>query len=49
MTVIFLALWLALIAYAVFLAPGGGSDPVLSQIFSGQLADIDPLDRKSVV
>lgn len=40
---IFFAIWLALIGYAIFLAPGGDSDPILSQIISGQLGDIDPL------
>lgn len=40
---IFFAIWLALIGYAVFLAPGGDSDPILTQIFSGQLGDIAPL------
>lgn len=40
---IFFAIWLVLIGYAVFLAPGGDANPVMSQVFSGQLADIDPL------
>lgn len=40
---IFFTVWLALIGYAVFLAPGGDVDPVMSKIFSGQLAEIDPL------
>lgn len=40
---IFFTVWLALIGYAVFLAPGGDVDPVMSKIFSGQLGEIDPL------
>ena len=40
---IFFLVWLLLIGYAVFLAPGGDTDPVLSNIFSGNLGDIDPL------
>ena len=40
---IFLLVWLLLVGYAVFLAPGGETDPVLSNIFSGQLGEIDPL------
>ena len=40
---IFLLVWLLLVGYAVFLAPGGENDPVLSNIFSGQLGEIDPL------
>ncbi len=39
----FFAIWFALISYALFVAPGGDVDPVMTQIFSGQLADIDPL------
>lgn len=40
---IFLIVWLLLIGYAVFLAPGGETDPVMSSIFSGDLGAIDPL------
>ncbi|MGE6413607.1 hypothetical protein ACQKDD_05530 [Planococcus kocurii] len=40
---IFLIVWLLLIGYAVFLAPGGETDPILSSIFSGDLGAIDPL------
>ncbi|ANU14389.1 hypothetical protein B481_2451 [Planococcus halocryophilus Or1] len=40
---IFLIVWLLLIGYAVFLAPGGETDPILSAIFSGDLGAIDPL------
>ena len=40
---IFFTIWLLLIGYAVFLAPGGDSDPILSNIFSGNLGAIDPL------
>ncbi|EIM05530.1 hypothetical protein A1A1_15693 [Planococcus antarcticus DSM 14505] len=40
---IFLIVWLLLIGYAVFLAPGGETDPIVSSIFSGDLGAIDPL------
>ncbi|TWT06540.1 hypothetical protein FQV26_01640 [Planococcus sp. CPCC 101016] len=40
---IFFIIWLLLIGYAVFLAPGDETDPVLSNIFSGNLGEIDPL------
>lgn len=40
---IFFFVWLLLVGYAVFLAPGGETDPVLSKLFSGNLGDIDPL------
>lgn len=40
---IFFIVWLLLIGYAVFLAPGGGTDPIVSSIFSGDLGAIDPL------
>lgn len=40
---IFLTIWLLLIGYAVFLAPGGETDPILTSIFSGDLGAIDPL------
>lgn len=43
MTVIFFIVWLLLVGYAVFLAPGGETDPILSNIFSGNLGAIDPL------
>ena len=43
MTVIFFIVWLLLVGYAVFLAPGGEADPILSNIFSGNLGAIDPL------
>lgn len=40
----FIVIWLLLLAYAVFLAPGSeGSDPVMEQVFSGNLDAIDPL------
>lgn len=41
---IFLIVWLALIGYAVFLAPAGESpDPVFSRILAGDWGGIDPL------
>ncbi|WKA58274.1 hypothetical protein QWY16_17515 [Planococcus shenhongbingii] len=40
---IFLIVWLVLIGYAAFLAPGEDPDPVFSKILSGQWDDIDPL------
>lgn len=40
---IFLTIWLLLIGYAIFLAPGGETDPILTSIFSGNLGAIDPL------
>ena len=40
---IFFMIWLLLVGYAVFLAPGGETDPVLSNIFSGNFGEIDPL------
>lgn len=40
---IFFIIWLLLVGYAVFLAPGGETDPVLSNIFSGNFGAIDPL------
>lgn len=40
---IFFIIWLLLIGYAVFLAPGGETDPILSNIFSGNFGEIDPL------
>ncbi|ANU22065.1 hypothetical protein [Planococcus donghaensis] len=40
---VFFIIWLLLIGYAVFLAPGGETDPILSNIFSGDLGAIDPL------
>ncbi|MDQ0429525.1 hypothetical protein QOZ98_002353 [Planomicrobium stackebrandtii] len=40
---IFFIIWLLLVGYAVFLAPGGEADPVLSNIFSGNFGEIDPL------
>ncbi|TFE02238.1 hypothetical protein [Jeotgalibacillus salarius] len=40
----FLIVWLLLLAYAVFFAPGSeGSDPVLDNVFAGNWAAIDPL------
>ncbi|WP_404407163.1 hypothetical protein [Jeotgalibacillus malaysiensis] len=40
----FIVIWLLLLVYAVFLAPGSeGSDPVIEQVFSGNLDAIDPL------
>jgi len=41
--VIFLITWLLLIGYALFLAPGGETDPIMSSVFSGDLGAIDPL------
>ena len=43
MTVIFLFVWLLLVGYAVFLAPGGDTDPIMADIFSGNFGEIDPL------
>ena len=40
---IFFIVWLLLIAYARFLAPGGSEDPVFSNILSGDWGAIDPL------
>lgn len=40
---IFLITWLLLIGYALFLAPGGETDPIMSSVFSGDLGAIDPL------
>lgn len=42
---VFLIIWILLIGYAVFLAPGQGnaSDPVLSEVFQANWAAIDPL------
>lgn len=42
---IFIIIWILLIGYAVFFAPGRGnaSDPVLSEVFQGNWAAIDPL------
>lgn len=40
---IFLIVWLLLIGYAVFLAPGGETDPVMASILSGDFGVIDPL------
>ncbi|MDN7245171.1 hypothetical protein [Planococcus shenhongbingii] len=40
---IFLFIWLVLIGYAAFLAPGEDLDPVFSNILSGQWDNIDPL------
>ncbi|MGD7044812.1 hypothetical protein [Jeotgalibacillus proteolyticus] len=40
----FMVIWLLLLAYAVFLAPGSeGSDPVMEQVFAGNWNEIDPL------
>jgi len=41
--VIFLITWLLLIGYALFLAPGGETDPIMSSVFSGDIGAIDPL------
>lgn len=42
---VFIIIWILLVGYAVFLAPGQGnaSDPVLSEVFQGNWAAIDPL------
>ncbi|XKH49448.1 hypothetical protein LG275_07275 [Chryseomicrobium palamuruense] len=42
---IFFVVWILLVGYAVFLAPGQGnsSDPVLTEVFAGNWAAIDPL------
>lgn len=40
---IFFVIWVLLIGYAVFLAPGGDADPVFSKILSMEWGDIDPL------
>lgn len=42
---IFFIIWLALVTYAIFFAPGQGNsnDPVLSEVFAGNWAAIDPL------
>lgn len=40
---VFLAIWILLIGYAVFLAPGGDTDPVFSKILSMDWGAIDPL------
>ncbi|MGD7044667.1 hypothetical protein [Jeotgalibacillus proteolyticus] len=40
----FIVIWLLLLAYAVFLAPGSeSSDPVMEQVFAGNWNEIDPL------
>ena len=39
----FLVIWILLIGYAVFLAPGGDADPVFSKILSMEWGAIDPL------
>ncbi|WP_342526528.1 hypothetical protein MKY84_12870 [Chryseomicrobium sp. FSL W7-1435] len=42
---IFIVVWILLVAYAIFFAPGQGnsSDPVLTEVFAGNWAAIDPL------
>lgn len=41
---VFLIIWLLLIAYAVFLAPGtGANNPIIPQLLSGDWGAIDPL------
>lgn len=41
----FLIIWIGLLIYALFFAPGRGntSDPVLTEVFAGNWAAIDPL------
>lgn len=43
MGLIFFIIWILLIGYMVFLAPGGDADPVFSKILSMEWGEIDPL------
>ena len=41
---IFLLIWLLLIGYAVYIAPGtGANNPIFPELFNGNIGDIDPL------